>query len=374
MTQFFGQLADALERDGAAALATIVTAEGSAPRMAGARLFVRPDGAGGGFEGTVGGGILEARVLEACRTALGDGLARLLTFDLSADEAAGSDMICGGRVQLYVEPLRAASCPRLASMLREADRLTTQGRRCVLVNVLRPDAAPDCRRLLLAGDGQGADVSGDLALEPGALAELRKAVASASGPLCVEAGGLSLLADPVASPGRVVIAGAGHVGRQVALMASLAGFRVTVVDDRPDFARADRLPGADDVRCVGQGGDWLAGLGLHEDCYVVIVTRGHRNDGEVLASALRTPARYVGMIGSRRKRDAVYRRLEEAGTPRAAIERVHSPIGLDIGAETPEEIAVSIVAELVQARAASRVRHMVAPVQVVTPVGVADGV
>jgi xanthine dehydrogenase accessory factor len=368
MTQFFGLLADALERDGAAVLATIVTAEGSAPRMAGARLFVRGDGQS--FEGTVGGGILEARVLDACRAALGDGLARLLTFDLSADEAAGSDMICGGRVRLYVEPLRDSSCPHLAPLLRQADRLTMQGRRCVLVNMLHPDAAPDCRRLLLTGEGQGAEASGDLALEPAALAELRDAVATASGPLCVEAGGLSLLADPVASPGRVVIAGAGHVGRQVALMASLAGFRVTVLDDRPDFARADRLPGADEVRCVTPGGDWLEGLGMHEDCYVVIVTRGHRNDGEVLASALRTPARYVGMIGSRRKRDAVYRRLEEAGTPRAAIERVYSPIGLDIGAETPEEIAVSIVAELVQARAASRMRHAVPPIQAVTALDV----
>lgn len=368
MTQFFGLLADALERDGAAVLATIVTAEGSAPRMAGARLFVR--GYGQSFEGTVGGGILEARVLDACRTALADGLARLIDFDLSADEAAGSDMICGGRVRLYVEPLRAASCPQLAVLLRETARLTEQGRRCVLVNELRPDATPACRRLLLVGTGQGADASGDLDLSPGALAALREAVATATGPLCVEAGNLSLLADPVASPGRVVIAGAGHVGRQVGLMASLAGFRVTVLDDRPDFAKTDRLPGADEVLCVAQGSDWLEGLHVHEDCYVVIVTRGHRNDGEVLASALRTPARYVGMIGSRRKRDAVYRRLEEAGTPRAAIERVHSPIGLDIGAETPEEIAVSIVAELVQARAASRVRHAVPSMQAVTSLDV----
>jgi len=128
------------------------------------------------------------------------------------------------------------------------------------------------------------------------------------------------------------------------------GFPVVVVDDREEFADAGQFPEAREVRCMPFGGV-MARLPVDVHAFVVIVTRGHLYDKEVLGQALRTEARYIGMIGSRRKRDLIYKRLLEEGFTEEDLARVHSPIGLDIGAETPEEIAVSIVAELIDVRA-----------------------
>jgi xanthine dehydrogenase accessory factor len=130
----------------------------------------------------------------------------------------------------------------------------------------------------------------------------------------------------------------------------LVGFRVVVVDDRPEYATAERFPDASRLAVV-QGFDRaFGGLEIDADSYIVIFTRGHQFDRTVLEQALGTGAGYIGMISSRRKREAIYQALEVAGFERGRLEQVHSPIGIDIGAETPEEIAVSIVAELIKVR------------------------
>ena len=135
-----------------------------------------------------------------------------------------------------------------------------------------------------------------------------------------------------------------------ALMAAMVDFRVIVLDDRPDFANAERFPGVE-TRVLESFARCFAGIPSGPETFVVIVTRGHAHDADVLAQALRTQAGYIGMIGSRRKRDAVYERLRGQGFSETDLARVHCPIGLEIGAETPEEIAVSINAELVAHRA-----------------------
>jgi len=166
----------------------------------------------------------------------------------------------------------------------------------------------------------------------------------------LEHAGGSYALEPWAAASPLYIFGAGHVSRPTAQVAALAGFRVTVLDDRPEFANAERFPQAE-TRVLDGYDDCFAKLSAGPGAFVVIVTRWHVHDAEVLGQALSTGAGYIGMIGSRRKRDAVYQRLRGQGFTDADLARVHCPIGLDIGAETPEEIAVSIVAELVQARA-----------------------
>jgi xanthine dehydrogenase accessory factor len=180
------------------------------------------------------------------------------------------------------------------------------------------------------------------------------AQAQASGrPQAVPGPGGLLAALPLAPQPAVFIFGAGHVSRPTAQVARIAGFRTVVLDDRAEFANRERFPDADAVLVPPSLDRALEGLEVGEADSLVIVTRGHLHDKTVLAAALKTPARYVGMIGSTRKRDAVYAALREEGVADAAIARCHCPIGLAIGARTPEEIAVSIVAELVQCRAAA---------------------
>ena len=152
--------------------------------------------------------------------------------------------------------------------------------------------------------------------------------------------------------GTVYLFGAGHVSQQVAHLTSMTHFRTVVLDDRVEFANRERFPGADEIRVPASLDAAFTGLAIDRDSYIVIVTRGHRYDKTVLQQALRTEAGYIGMIGSKGKRDAVYKTLLEEGRTSAELERVHSPIGLKIGGDTPEEIAVSIVAELIKERSA----------------------
>jgi xanthine dehydrogenase accessory factor len=162
------------------------------------------------------------------------------------------------------------------------------------------------------------------------------------------------LVEPLGADGVVYIFGAGHISQKLAPLTRLVGFRTVVLDDRAEFANRERFPAVDDLLVLSSFDRAMARLSIHANSYLILVTRGHAHDKTLLGEALATRAGYIGMIGSRGKRDAVYRALEEEGFAAEAFQRVHSPIGLTIAAETPEEIAVSITAELIAVRAGAR--------------------
>jgi len=162
-------------------------------------------------------------------------------------------------------------------------------------------------------------------------------------------GRLTVFVEPITSPSSLLIFGAGHVGAALAKLAPGLGFRVTVIDERPAYAKLDRLEGASQV-VVGIGPEVADQLGVNERTFMVIVTHGHANDERVLRFAVESPACYVGMMASRRKSGGILDRLAADGVAREKLDRVHTPIGLDIGAITPAEIAVSIAAEMIRHR------------------------
>ncbi|KUG29651.1 xanthine and co dehydrogenase maturation factor, xdhc/coxf family [hydrocarbon metagenome] len=319
--------------------AAIVTQEGSAPRAAGALMLVFADKT---IAGTVGGGLVEARVMEAAAAVLNGGLAQVMDFNLTGEMAAGADMICGGRLSVFLERLDPDQAGEFIAL---RDRLAA-GERCLLATPL-DGLGHGGKRILLAEDGS-AVVSGGAA--PADHHTLYRAGKGLTAPACVETGGRRYVLEPCQGRPRLFLVGAGHVSRATALAAELAGFSVTVLDDRPEFASRERFPTAFEV-AVADLTNCFAGRTITTRDMVVIVTRGHLHDAVVLAQTLGTKAGYVGMIGSRRKRDAIYDRLRAAGTADEELARVHCPVGLPIGAETPEEIAISIVAELIAMRA-----------------------
>lgn len=162
-------------------------------------------------------------------------------------------------------------------------------------------------------------------------------------------GQLHIFVEPVLPQPFAYIFGAGHVSKSLSKVATMAGFSTVVVDDREQFANRDRFPEADQV-VAGEYETLFPTLPVNESSYLIIVTRGHRDDMRVLRWAVSTPARYIAMIGSKRKTIGVVKELEKEGIPRAAFEKIHAPMGLDIGAVTPEEIAVSVVAEMIAIR------------------------
>jgi xanthine dehydrogenase accessory factor len=236
------------------ALATIVEVQGSIPSHESSKILVRDDGS---IVGTVGGGCVEAEVWSVAQDVMREEKPRRLHFNLNANPEYDNGLICGGSLDIFVEPI---------------------------------------------------------------------------------------LATPTA-----FILGGGHVGLQVAKVAKIAGFDVVVADDREAFANKERFPEAAETH-AGPWEELLPTLNINEHSYLVLVTRGHKGDLDCLRWAVTTPARYLGMIGSKRKFIAICKVLESEGVPGEKIERVHSPIGLDIGALTPEEIAVSIVAEMIAVR------------------------
>jgi xanthine dehydrogenase accessory factor len=351
VSELYQQAHGELEAGRDLCLATIVNQIGSAPRALGTSFFVRADGS---IHGTIGGGRLEAEVMEAAAQALREGASRLLHFRMRGTEVAESDMLCGGDVDVYLEPVRAEDAAA-REIMAAAARVAARGGRALVATALEPGPLPSLegRKLVLREDGQ----VGGLARAPELAQELAAHLAELSPPAkpslwmqpLADGGKLDCFLEPILSRPMVHLFGGGHVCLPLAALVKTLGFGLTVVDDRPEFANTRRFPQADrvEVRDFAQAWDQPPG----PDSYLVIITRGHIYDKEVLAQALMSRARYVGMIGSRRKRAVIYQKLLEEGFTQAELDRVHSPIGLDIGAETPEEIAVSIAAELIQERA-----------------------
>jgi xanthine dehydrogenase accessory factor len=237
-----------------AALATVISAKGSTPRETGAKMLIRSDGT---ILGSIGGGSLEAQVCKEALKVMGENRSMVMRFDLTGKEVAEEGMICGGNMEVFLEPILPEPC--------------------------------------------------------------------------------------------LFVFGAGHISLFLAKMGKMVGFKVVIIDDRAEFANPERFPEADEV--IAQ--DFPAAfqrLTANRASYIAIVTRGHLQDETVLEWAVRTDAAYIGMIGSRKKNQTVFSHLQERGIPEKRLKQVHAPIGLNINAKTPEEIAVSIMAEIIKAR------------------------
>ncbi len=337
MKNLFERVAEGLEQGETVVVATIARRLGSAPRSQGTRCAVLPDGT---LVGTIGGGLLEARVRECAAPVRQEGRARVLRFRLKAKELADEGMICGGSVDVLVAPWE----PRHAELARAAAEALAGRAPGVLVTLWGPGGAP-----VRLGLWTGERWIGEEPPEPDARAAAEEVLSAGTARFRdSEAGGmLAELLDRERTP--LVILGAGHVGQALAQVAAVADFEVTVVDDRPEFADPARIPWAHRVLCRPMEGA-VEELGLGPDAFVVVCTRGHLADAVCAEEALRSPARYVGVIGSRRKRGATVRRLKEAGIPLERLEALRMPVGLDLRAETPGEIAVAVVAEMIAVR------------------------
>lgn len=311
---------DLIRAGGSGALATVARVRGSTPVPAGTKMLV---GAEGRLIGSVGGGCVEADVIAASLAAQSNREPVLLTHHLNADLAGDLGLSCGGTVDIFVEPLlgddayvrvldRAASAE--SGLVRTATAWSTV---TGPVKTFAPLAPGDT--------GAAASLTQD-----GRFVEERLSLAP-----------------------RVFVFGAGHVGAAIAHAVGAAGFRVTVIDDRAEYADPSRFTAGTTV-LTGDVDTVLQRHSLTAADAVVIATRGHRNDAVILERIATSPAGYVGLLGSKRKKAVVTKGLTDAGVPAASLARVRVPVGLAIGAITPEEIAVSVVAELIAWRRAER--------------------
>jgi xanthine dehydrogenase accessory factor len=349
MNDIYSEIIKALEKREKVALATLITRVGSAPRAVGAKYLIKGDGTS---FGSIGGGSVEAEVWQEAQKVMENGQARVLHFELTAEQLAEGGMVCGGNIGIFLEPLRED----FLNIYQEAARIRQKGGSAILATLISiegdfPKGEGSKILTKTSGEKVGSLLGGE---------ELNKKILSEGGVLLkemkpkvlvlsTENRKMEILLEPVFSEPTVYVFGGGHVSEQLAPLAKRVHFKVVVIDDREMFANRERFPEVDEIivsefeKCFNQ-------LNINDSSYIVIVTRGHLYDGFVLEQAVRTNARYIGMIGSKKKIKTLYQNLMKKGISKEELKRVHAPIGLDINSETPEEIAVSIVAELIKVR------------------------
>jgi len=335
MKAFFSEVKSILTGNEPVVLATIVRHSGSTPRGAGSRMAVRRDGS---ITGTIGGGIVEELARRKAADMFQGPPLHLERFELSNDIAAVSDMICGGDLDVLLERIEPGDA--MDTLLEDLIGELDAGRSGVLVSAVSGETPA---RALLLSSGE---IRGDLELAPETLSKLHSSFPTV--PSLFPESGPTLFLEPLNGRPTLFLLGAGHVSRPTCEIGAMLGMRVVVMDDRADFANTDRFPGAEHIEVLKDFSDCFSRYPMTPDSRIVIVTRGHVHDKTVLAQALATEAGYIGMIGSSRKKKAIYDALLKEGITREQLETVHCPIGLSIGARTPEEIAVAITAEIIQ--------------------------
>jgi xanthine dehydrogenase accessory factor len=320
----------------------LVETRGSTPQKAGAGMLVFADGS---QAGTLGGGCVEAEVKRHALATAERGLPEVLTFQLDSDYGWDDGLICGGRMQVLVDPLQPGND---VAYFEQADSIVQRGAGCleaiVFDEVKSGLVAPACYLFDESGQliSQRLKAAGDV---PTAIADNLPSLADRPRPNAVS--GIAYL--PVLPRCRLLIVGGGHIGQAVGNMAADLDFDVWVLDDRADYVCPERFPRAQQRLC-GAIGETLRGIEITPETYAIIVTRGHNHDEEALYHLVDRGARYVGLIGSKRKIKLIFDDLEAEGISPESLAGVYAPLGIDIGSQTVPEIAISILAELIAHR------------------------
>jgi xanthine dehydrogenase accessory factor len=347
------EILSALHSEEHVMLATIISTNGSTPASALSKMLVKNGGKN--WLGTVGGGCLEGDVLQEAIRLYNSGVTKILTFQLNETDIE-QGLICGGSLDVLIEPLSNTD----VQIFTELKKIRDEGDDCVLLKYLSRDGLVIGKMYLsMNSDWQSGMMEwwsrvalpnlskGNLAIQ-----QIEKSVGNTyhrneTQRIALEEG--ELIIEPLNSMPHVVIFGGGHVSKYISRTASMAGFRVTIVDDRPEYANAQRFPEATRTLAV-EFEEALQHVDIKPSTYIVIVTRGHRSDEEILARVVNSPAKYIGMIGSRRKVVTTYEHLVKRGVSVEILKRIHAPIGIEIGATTAEEIGISVVAQLIAVR------------------------
>ena len=326
------------------AIATVITVVGSAPRTVGATLALT---AAGDIAGSVSGGCVEPAVIEAGLKTLRTGQPKLLSYGITEEQNVEQiGLSCGGEIQVFVE--RLGNLEPLAAAFH-AERPIV---RAIVIAAPEGSRATPGANVLVPEQGELIGSIGSAALDTAVAGQARELLRNGDSSLAtveVEGQPARVFFEVYAPEPSLVIIGAGHITIPLSRLAKALDYRVTVVDPREAFATRERLPDADEI-LLEWPDEALAHLPLSSATAVAVLSHDDKFDVPALTAALNSPAGYVGAIGSRGTRERRDRRLREAGVTDEQIARIHGPIGLDIGAQTPEEIALAILAQIVAAR------------------------
>ena len=345
MREIYQKIPELIESAEVGAYCTVVETKGSTPQKPGAKLLILPDLRN---IGTLGGGCVEA---EARRQAIGlmqDGKPRLLEFQLDSDYGWDDGLICGGNMKIFIDLPRTRAEAEMFTRLQELNAKKVP-LMCATVVQSEQQNIDVGMKMIFATNGERIGTLGNSVLEADVESQVSGILEKNRADIFQQNDTTSIFLEPLQPRPTLLIAGAGHVGQALCHLGNWLDFDIVIVDDRADFASTERLPEADDI-IIGDIAEELRKYPINHLTYVVIVTRGHQNDESALHSVVESDARYIGLIGSRRKIKLIFDDLLEVGIPAEKLQRVYAPIGLDINSKTVPEIAVSIVSQLIQVR------------------------
>src|SRR5262245_4475818 len=340
MSELFEHIDKLKQEEGKVAVATLVNTRGTTPRKEGAKMVV---GEGGRILGSVTiGGCVDAQVIEESAGVLGNNVPRLLELNLGDEDAWEIGLTCGGTIEVFVEPVALDRADdRTLAFYNKARAHAEGGGRVAIITRLDPDPG---RKLMLFDSGTREGTLGDPFLDGRFIAEAAEPLASGrSKTLFLE--GVRAFVEVFTPPSILLVVGAGHVAMPLTTLARELGFRTVVIDGRPRFATKERFPDVDMLK-VGIPSELVRTVPLIESTALVLVAHDYKYDLPVLRHALTTRVGYVGLLGSTRRGAAIFNLLREEGVTEAELARVRVPIGVDLGAQSAPEIALSILAEI----------------------------
>jgi xanthine dehydrogenase accessory factor len=350
VSELFEQIEALRKVEGRAALATLVSTHGTTPRKEGAKMWV---GEGGRLLGSVTiGGCVDAEVMAEAEDVLSASRPKLLSLDLGDEDAWEIGLTCGGTIEVFVEPVTLGETPASAGTLALYEKVRAHvaagGSAAILT---RMDGDGGGVKLLVRDDGRREGSLGDPGLDDAGAVAARAALATGVSRTVPLGPGQAaqVFVEVHVPPATLLVVGGSHVAMPLITLAKALGYRTVVVDGRPRFATRERFPDVDDLQ-VGIPSELVRRIALGPTTALVLVAHDYKYDLPVLRHALTTDVGYIGMLGSRRRGDAILRMLREEGVAESALQRIRVPIGLDLGAKTAPEIGLAILAEIVAAR------------------------
>ena len=326
MQVVFNEAVKQLESDTPVVVATVIGTKGSTPQKPGSKLLVRTDGSG---VGTLGGGCVEGDIWFAASELLkSGGTAEYREYELNEDLAAEDGLICGGTMFFLIDPVYEPG--EYLDFAKEIEDAYTGGDAVALASLIRGGSGSPATigaKMFIRQDGSTVGSLGSPELDEGAIEEAFELMVHGKNKYVVTGSGAEYFIEAYTTPPQLVLCGGGHVSKSIAPLAKTLGFRVFVTDDREEFANADRFPEAD-IIVAKKPEDALGELPVNPNTFIIVATRGHRYDNVALAAAARTSAKYVGLLGSRRKIILIYEDLLRMGISNERIRELRAPIGL----------------------------------------------
>ena len=362
MKDVFKETKKLLNEGQKAVVATVVKTKGSTPQKPGAKLLVREDGSG---VGTLGGGCVEGDIWFAAQQLLKNvGPTQFREYQLNEDLAAEEGLVCGGTMYFMIDPIyEPHEVLNFANEINDAYSGEAPVALATLISNPGENLLPigsgieTGRKLFIREDGTTIGSLGSLTIDKDAMNRGYKLMVHGANEYVVADDGTEYFIEGYTSPPKLILIGGGHVSKSISSLAENLGFHVYITDDRSEFSNKERFPGAKETITM-KPEDGLKQIHITKNSFIVVATRGHRYDSDALTAAAKTPAGYVGLLGSKRKIILIYEDLIKSGLPKDRIKELRAPIGLEINARTPDEIAISIMSEILLFRLGGSGKHM----------------